>query len=60
MDLQRRQLNRGIFSLLLMTALPLAVTGCTQFEAKPFRTGSVVSPPLGCTELLARDRRGDC
>ncbi|QQD17110.1 hypothetical protein I6N98_12115 [Spongiibacter nanhainus] len=60
MDRQRRQLNRGIFSLFLIAGLPLASTACSQFEAKPFKTGSVVSPPLGCTELLARDSRGDC
>ena len=52
MDRQRRLLNRGIFSLFLLAGLPLATAACAQFEAKPFKTG--------CTELLARDSRGDC
>ena len=57
----RRQLLRlSLFCSLIPVAV--IVTRCSQVaeEPVPFQTGEVVGPPLGCTELRANDRLGDC
>lgn len=55
----RRRLCAGIAGLALFIGLP-SLPACSSFQPEPFRTGKTVSPPQGCTQLLKRDRRGDC
>ena len=58
-SLKRRKFLSLLSGTMLMASLPL-LSGCQPFEPIPFNTGRTVSPPIGCTELLARDSQGDC
>ncbi|GEM_PF-1855524 len=58
-SLNRRKFLSLLSSSALIASLPL-ITGCETFEPIAFNTGRTVSPPIGCTELLARDQQGDC
>ncbi|WP_101760444.1 hypothetical protein [Oceanicoccus sp. KOV_DT_Chl] len=55
----RRQLTHLLTGGLILASLP-ALTACQGFTPQPFITGRTITPPQGCTELLARDQRGDC
>lgn len=57
--LQRRRFLRLLAGSLIIAALPPLV-GCQGISPEPFVTGRTVPAPLGCSELLSRDRRGDC
>ena len=57
--LSRRQLIKGLLTLSVSASLP-GLTACNSLQPKPFATGRTITPPQGCTELLARDQRGDC
>ncbi len=62
-NINRRQLlsrlGKGLGGLLVMTNTSL-MTACATPEPRPFLAGNIVTAPIGCTELLQRDPRGDC
>lgn len=60
MTTRRRFLERLV---LLCVATNLTVTaGCARqsVDPTPFQAGELISRPLGCTQLLESDDRGDC
>jgi len=56
---KRRKFLSLLSSTVLIASLPI-ISGCQPLEPKAFSTGRTVLPPIGCTELLARDQQGDC
>lgn len=58
-ELSRRRFCQLLLATAATVATPL-LAGCSPFQPLPFVVGEAVPPPLGCSELLARDPRGDC
>lgn len=61
--MNKKQLNRRAFCRALLGAaiLPcLGLTACSSLEPETFITGEVITPPIGCVELLKRSENGDC
>lgn len=55
----RRSFIRSLLGMAVLVAVPVAC-GASESKPVPFETGQEVNPPLGCSELRERDRRGDC
>lgn len=55
----RRRFCKGLIALAAASTVPV-LSACSAFEPRPFTTGDTVPAPMGCSELLARNPRGDC
>ena len=61
--MENNQLTRRTFCRALIGAaiLPcLGLSACSSLEPEQFLTGEVITPPIGCVELLERSENGDC
>lgn len=54
----RRRFCRGLLGAAILPCLGL--TACSSLEPEIFLTGEIITPPIGCVELLKRSENGDC
>ena len=56
----RRKFLAVVFPIVIASLGSLTVCQSPENNPRPFKTGQVVAPPAGCTELRKRDKDGDC
>lgn len=56
----RRQFLKYLTLGTLAATSLLTLSACQGIQPQPFTTGRTITPPQGCSELLKRDRLGDC
>ena len=56
---RRRFLHIAAVSTLASSTASI-LTACEGIQPQPFVAGAPISAPMGCKELLTRDKQGDC